>query len=392
VVVVGAGLAGLRAAEAVLSGDERARVSLLGQEAVAPYTRPPLSKAVLAGSAEVGALALRQRTQLPGRLTLRLSSPVVGSDLERREVTLADEGVVAWDGLVVASGLRARRLDVPGPTAGRYALRSAADALALRSALGSARHVVVVGAGVLGCEIASTASAQGRQVTLLDRASVPLHTAVGPVVGRCLQALHERHGVAFRGGETVAACTGGGVVDGVELTSGTHLPADLVVEAVGGLPNTEWLDAGSVDLAAGVLTGNDLLVEGRPEVAACGDVVRFPNRCSRGCCVASSTGRWPPRRPDGRGAHWSAAGPRQTTPSSRSDRVPYSWSEQHGLTVQGLGMTEGSDETVVLEQGAAGEAVFGHLRGGGLVGVTLLGMGSRLPVHRERLEVALGLR
>jgi NADPH-dependent 2,4-dienoyl-CoA reductase/sulfur reductase-like enzyme len=138
VAVVGAGLAGLRAAEAVLSCDQQARVSLLGEEAVAPYTRPPLSKAVLAGSTDVGGLALRQRPQRQGRLTLRPSSPVVASDLEGRQVTLADGAVVAWDGLVVATGLRPRRLDVPGPKAGRYALRSAADALALRSALGSA--------------------------------------------------------------------------------------------------------------------------------------------------------------------------------------------------------------------------------------------------------------
>jgi NADPH-dependent 2,4-dienoyl-CoA reductase/sulfur reductase-like enzyme len=160
-------------------------------------------------------------------------------------------------------------------------------------------------------------------------------------------------------------------VDGVELTSGSHLPADVVVEAVGGLPNTEWLDAGFGNVSSGVLTGNDLLVEGHPEVAACGDVVRFPNPLFPG--VLRRVEHWTMAAETARRAgrslvrRWAAPSvPGDVVDSIEPFRpVPYFWSEQHGSTVQGLGMTDGSDETEVLEQGAAGEAVFGHLRGAG---------------------------
>jgi NADPH-dependent 2,4-dienoyl-CoA reductase/sulfur reductase-like enzyme len=196
----------------------------------------------------------------------------------------------------------------------------------------------------------------------------------------------------------VVACTGGDVVDGVELASGSHLPADVVVEAVGGRPNTEWLDAGSMDVSSGVLTGNDLLVEGHPEVAACGDVVRFPNPLFPG--VLRRVEHWTMATETARQAGRSLVRG-WARPSAQGELVeriepfrplPYFWSEQHGLTVQGLGMIDAAEQTVELERGAAGEAAFGHLRSGRLVGVTLLGLGSRLAVHREQLEVALGLR
>jgi NADPH-dependent 2,4-dienoyl-CoA reductase/sulfur reductase-like enzyme len=187
-------------------------------------------------------------------------------------------------------------------------------------------------------------------------------------------------------------------VDGVELTSGSHLPADVVVEAVGGLPNTEWLDAGFGNVSSGVLTGNDLLVEGHPEVAACGDVVRFPNPLFPG--GAAPSGALDDGHRDGpTGGALAGPGLGEAVGPGRARRahraVPTAallLERAARLHVQGLGMIDAAEQTVQLERGAAGEAAFGHLRSGRLVGVTLLGLGSRLAVHREQLEVALGLR
>ena len=387
--MVGGSLAGLRAAEGMATQCAQVQVTVIGDESVAPYSRPELSKGVLAGVTGADTLAFRQRMHGDPRVTWRLGTTVVDSDLDRRQVHLDTGEALPWDALVVASGLRARRLDAPGPASGRHVVRDMADVHRLRTATRGARNAVVVGAGVLGCELASTLRSLGLPVTLVHRDTVPLRSALGPVVGRRLQWLHERRGVRFRLGEKVAAYSGTDRVSGVELASGDHLPADLVVEAVGSLPNTQWLRAEQVDRSDGVLTGNDLLVAGRSDVAACGDVVRFPNplypyllRRVEHWTMAGETSR----RASASllAAHGSAA----PAPAAFAP-LPYFWSEQHGMRLQGLGLVDGTDETSVLEGGADGEAVYGHRRAGRLVAVTLLAMSERLPHYRELLVESL---
>jgi NADPH-dependent 2,4-dienoyl-CoA reductase/sulfur reductase-like enzyme len=397
VAVVGGGLAALRAAEGVVAHDATARVTVLGAERAAAYARPPLSKAVLAGATDGGELAVRRRPQHQDRITLRYDAPVAGADLARREVRLLAGGTLAWDALVVATGLRPRRLDVPGPSLGRHAVRTLPDVLELRAALARARRrVVVVGAGVLGCEIASTLAAGGHTVTVVDAGTTPMERALGPVAGERVLGLHREHGVQWCPRTTVAACTGKDAVDGVVLSGGAELPADVVVEAVGSTANTGWLDGSGLDLSDGVLADNHLLVGGRPDVAACGDVVRFPNPLFPGVLrrvehwtMAGETARRaalsvldrPPGRP--------ATGRHGSPGAAPFCPLPYFWSEQHGLTLHGLGMTDDADDTLELERGPGGHVVYGHAKGGRLVAVTLFGLASRLPHYRELLLRAL---
>lgn len=282
VVVVGGSLGGLRAAEQLRAAGHDGPVTVVGEEPWLPYNRPPLSKEVLADPGDHdparlhAGIAFRRRASV-GDVDFRLGRRVVSSDLARRTVTLDDGSVLTYDGLVVATGLRARRLAVPGPTTGRHVVRTLDDACALRAALAGATRVVVVGAGFVGCETAASLHKLGVPVTVVHPEPVAFEPALGREVGAAVQRHLEAAGITFHSGVGVAAYAGAGAVAGVLLDDGRLLESGLVVEAVGSVCNTEWLEGNGLDLTDGVLTDNDLRVVGAERVVAVGDVARFPN-------------------------------------------------------------------------------------------------------------------
>lgn len=356
IAVVGASLAGLRAAEQLRAAGHTGPVTVLGAERYGPYNRPPLSKELLSAPGDPtpeelhAKVAFRRRASVAD-VDFRLGLPVVEADLGHGRLTLESGEAVAFDALVAATGLRPRRLDVPGPLAGRHALRTLDDCVALRGALHRGSRVVVIGAGFIGCEVAATALRQGCRVTVVEPAGAPMVRVLGSELAQAVQRHHEAAGIAFVIGRFPVGFTGGTRVAGVELDDGTALDADVVVEAVGSLPNVEWLAGNSgLDLSDGVLCDNRLLAAGTDRLVAVGDVARFPNPLFDDV----------PRRVE----HWSVPtdtakraaatltallGGRTPDPAPFAP-VPSFWSDQLDLRFQSFGSPGLADE-VRLEEG-----------------------------------------
>ncbi|MCT2584546.1 NAD(P)/FAD-dependent oxidoreductase [Actinophytocola gossypii] len=366
IVVVGASLGGLRAAEQLRAAGWTAEIVVVGAEPHMPYNRPPLSKEVLAGTALAGSVMLRQRPSVADAVWL-LGSPASTVDLDARAVTLADGTTLDFDGLVVATGLRPRRLTDDG-----HVLRTLDDAIRLHTAL-TARpgtRLVVVGAGFVGCEVAATARRLGADVAVVDPLPLPMVGPLGEQLAAALLTRHEERGARFHLGRTVTRFERHQVV----LDDGTVLPADVVVEAVGSRPNTEWLNGNGLDLSDGVLCDEHLRVEGLPFAVAVGDVARFPN------ARYDST----PRRVE----HWSIPGDTakhaaRTLVASLTGAavdqpafapLPTFWSDQYGQRLQAIGAPQlGTDDIRILEGDLHGDVIVGYHRDSRLVGVVGLG-------------------
>ncbi|KUM87480.1 ferredoxin reductase [Streptomyces pseudovenezuelae] len=368
-VVAGASMGGLRAAEQLRAAGWTGRITVVGDEPHMPYNRPPLSKEVLAGRAPFASLAFTPKASAAD-VEWRLGARIVASRLAERNVSLDDGSVLPYDGLVVATGMRPRRLGCPGPLTGRHTVRTIDDAQGLRDELTRpGARVVVVGAGFIGCEVAATAVALGvAEVTVVDPLPLPMVGPLGELLGRALLKRHEERGVRFALGTGVAGFAGEDRVTGVVLSDGTVLEADVVVESVGSVANTEWLDGNGLDLSDGVLTDGLLRVGGRPEVVAVGDVARFPNARYDGV----------PRRVE----HWSipadtakhAARTLVGTEQAPFAPLPTFWSDQHEFRLQSFGAPAlGKDDVRILSGDPEGDVLVGYHTGGRLVGVVALG-------------------
>jgi len=375
IVVAGGSMGGLRAAEQLRAAGWTGAITVVGDEPHMPYNRPPLSKEVLAGAAPFESLAFTPKAAAAD-VEWRLGTKVAAARLDERIVELEDGTALSYDGLVVATGMRPRRLRCPGPLAGRHTVRTLADAQGLRAELTRpGARVVVVGAGFIGCEVAATAVGLGvTEVTVVDPLPLPMVGPLGELLARALLKRHEERGVRFALGAGVAAFEGGDRVTGVVLGDGTVLPADVVVESVGSVANVEWLDGNGLDLSDGVLTDACLRVGGRPEVVAVGDVARFPNARYDGV----------PRRVE----HWSI--PTDTAKHAAKVLVshlagaqaelasfaplPTFWSDQHEFRLQSFGAPVlGLGDVRVLDGDPDGDVLVGYHSGDRLVGVVALG-------------------
>jgi NADPH-dependent 2,4-dienoyl-CoA reductase/sulfur reductase-like enzyme len=331
---VGASAAGLAAAETLRREGYDGTLTLVGDEPHAPYDRPPLSKQILAAEWDTDRLPLRTPDHLGGLgLDLRLGTAATGLDLGAREVRLADGSTVPYDGLIVATGVRPRRL----PGAGAHVLRTLDDTLALRERLTPGRRLVVVGAGFLGAEAPAVAWRLGAKVTLLEPAPVPLAHAVGEDVGAVLSRTHLDHGVNLRTGVTVTEVTENGVL----LADGEVIEADEVLVAIGSRPNTEWLADSGLNVGDGVLC--DQFCEAARNVYAAGDVARWHNPLfGTSMRIEHRTNA----AEQGMAAARNLLDPQTRKPFSP---VPYFWSDQYDMKIQAYGYLRGHDEVAVVE-------------------------------------------
>jgi 3-phenylpropionate/trans-cinnamate dioxygenase ferredoxin reductase component len=340
VAVVGASLAGLSAARALRAQGFAGRVVLIGEEAHAPYDRPPLSKDFLAGVASRSDLALEAPDDARLDLDWRLGVAAVSLHPADRAIELADGTEVRADGVVLATGARARRLPGTESVAGVHVLRTLDDAVALGADLRPGAHLVVIGAGFVGAEVASTARTLGLEVTVVEGLPVPLAGPLGTQVGAIVAGLHADHGTRLITGTGVARLVGTGRVEAVELADGRRLPADVVVVGIGAQPNIEWLEGSGLELAGGVVT-DQFGATAIPEVVAAGD-----------CAVAWSPTTGTHRRVE----HWTHALEVPTAAVATllgapapPPPLPYFWSDQYGARIQFAGHRHADDEVRIVE-------------------------------------------
>jgi NADPH-dependent 2,4-dienoyl-CoA reductase/sulfur reductase-like enzyme len=362
-VVVGASLAGLRAVEAARRSGFDGAISLVGAEPHRPYDRPPLSKAYL----EPGPppeVEFRSRDHLADLgVELHLGRPATALDAAAREVEIGTAGDrIGYDALVIATGSTARALPGGEGLAGVHVLRTLDDAVALRSALDARpRHVVVVGAGFIGSEVASGARARGFDVTLVEAAEHPLTRSLGPELGVACARLHERNGTRLRTGVGVACLEGTGSVEKVVLTDGTVLDADLVVVGIGASPAVGWLEGSGLDLDDGVVC-DERLATSLPGVHAAGDVARWTNPLFD---RAMRLEHWTSAAEQGAVAARNALDPGAATAYST---VPYFWSDWYGSRIQFVGVPGADEQRVVAGSPDEGRLVALYREGGRLVG------------------------
>ncbi|MET9492658.1 FAD/NAD(P)-binding oxidoreductase [Nocardia sp. NPDC006630] len=403
VLIVGAGLAGLRTAEELRHAGYDGELTLLGDEDRAPYDRPPLSKQFVRGELDDTALRPAEFFQ-EMRIGLRLGVAATGVDTGARQVTLSDGSTLGYDRLVIATGLRPRRIPSFPQARGVHVLRTHDDAAGLREHLGTAQRAVVIGAGFIGCELTASFRARGVDVVLVEPQPTPLAAALGEQIGALVARMHREEGVDVRCGVGVEALltthdaandvpaqantTGDSApeetaVRGVRLSDGSVVDADLVVVGVGSVPVTDWLAESGIPLAApadggGVLT-DEVGRTGVDGVWAVGDVAAW----------RLGTGR------NRRVEHWTNAGEQAKTLAyallgvdhPAAVHVPYVWSDQYNVKIQVLGSPGLADEVRIIED--QGRKFLAHLfRAGTLVAVVGAGMTGKVMKMRAQLAGA----
>jgi 3-phenylpropionate/trans-cinnamate dioxygenase ferredoxin reductase component len=278
-VIVGASLAGAKAAETLRAEGFTGRVVLVGEETERPYERPPLSKGYLHGKDPREKAYVHPADWYPQHdVELRLGVRATAVDPAGHTVTLDDGSELRYDKLLLATGSRVRLLDVPGADlAGVRYLRTLPDADGLLDDLRRARRVVVVGAGWIGLEAAAAARGHGGEVTVVEVDALPLRRVLGDEVAQVFAEVHRGHGVDFRFNSGVRELRGAdGRLTTVVLTDGTELPADLVLVGVGIRPNTELAEQAGLAVENGVAVDAALRTSD-PDIYACGDLASAEN-------------------------------------------------------------------------------------------------------------------
>ncbi len=390
VVIVGAGHAGGTLAALLRQYGHAGAVTLVGEEPIPPYQRPPLSKAWLKGEADAESLALKPLEFYAGnRIDFRPSVRGVGIDRVRKVLALSDGSELAYDVLVLATGARPIRLPIPGADLdGVLELRTAADAEALKAALGPGRTMAVVGGGYIGLEAAASARALGADAVVLEREPRILARVAGEVLSSFFRQAHETHGVRFLTGASVTGFRGeGGKVTGVELADGQVIDCDLALVGVGAVPNQELAQEAGLAVNRGVVVDLGARTSD-PAIFAIGDVTlrpmpiygrdfrmeSVPNALEQAKQVACAiTGRPAP-----------------------AGETPWQWSDQYDIKLQIAGYNFDSDQSLVRGDPASGHFAIFHLKGDQVQAVEAINsppefmmgrqlIGSRRPVDKQRL-------
>ena len=360
VVIVGAGHAGGSVAAFLRQFGFAGAIALLGEEPLAPYQRPPLSKAWLKGEVGAEALLLKPHAWYAANgVDLRLEVAVVALDADAQRVRLSDGSEIGFDAAVLATGARARALPIPGvDAAGVLALRTAADAEALKARLRAGAQVAVIGGGYVGLEAAASARTLGAEVVVLERAERLLARVACEELSTFYLDLHRAHGVRVElGAEVRALETAGGAVVGVRLGDGRVLPCDVALVGVGAQPNDELARAAGLACEDGVLVDEHARTS-HPAVYAAGDVTCRPlAHFAHRHRLESVPNALEQARQAAAAIVGRAAPPAET---------PWFWSDQYDVKLQIAGLPLDCDARVVRgERRGSSFAVF-HLHAGRL--------------------------
>ncbi len=360
-VIVGAGLAGAKAAETLRAEGFTGRVILIGDERDHPYERPPLSKGYLDGKADRDSVFTHERPWYAGAdVELHLGQPVTALDRYAKTVQLGDNTVIHYDKLLLATGSEPRRLDIPGTDlAGVHHLRRLAHADRLRNVLAALGrdngHLVIAGAGWIGLEVAAAARGYGAEVTVVEAEPTPLHQVIGPELGQIFTELHSSHGVRFHFGARLTEITGqDGMVLAARTDDGEEHPAHDVLAAIGAAPRSALAEAAGLELAerahGGGIAVDASLRTSDPHIYAAGDV---------------AAAHHPLLGTRLRVEHWAnalnggpAAARAMLGQDVTYDRIPYFFSDQYDLGLEYSGWAPPGSYDEVILRGDAGKREF----------------------------------
>jgi 3-phenylpropionate/trans-cinnamate dioxygenase ferredoxin reductase subunit len=362
-VIIGASLAGAKAAQTLREEGFTGRLVLVGAETERPYERPPLTKGFLLGKeAQEKAYVHDEGWYTDHNVELLLGVAAVGIDRSAHEVRLADGGTLSYDRLLLTTGASPRRLSAPGADlGGLYYIRTMRDSTALRDAIRPGdKRVVVVGAGWIGLETAAAAREYGNEVTIVEPEAAPLYRHLGPELGGSFADLHRDHGVEMLLGEGVSAISGSGRLTGVVTSGDRELPADLVIVGIGVVPNTGLAEAAGLEVNNGIVVDESLRTSD-PDIYAAGDVANFQH---------------PLLGKRIRVEHWAnalnggpAAARAMLGQKVAYDRIPYFFTDQYelGMETSGVSIPGEYDEVVYRGDVKSLEYVAFWLSGGRVV-------------------------
>ncbi|MFZ4071385.1 MAG: NAD(P)/FAD-dependent oxidoreductase [Caulobacterales bacterium] len=363
VVILGAGQAGGETALRLRAGGFQGEITLIGDEPIAPYQRPPLSKAYLTGELDADRLPLRPlEVYAAENIHLLLGRRANWIDRQRKRVRLEGGQELPYDALVIATGARPRRLTAPGADLpGVHVLRSAADVAAIKAELKSGARLAVIGAGYIGLEAAASARKLGAEVTVLEAAVRPLARVTSPEVAGFFLDQHVAHGVQFRLAAQAAVFKGSDRVRAVGLADGDEVAADLVIVGVGVIADVGLAEKAGLIIDNGIVTDRACRTTD-PAIYAIGDVARRPmthygGRMERLESVHSAI----------EGAKIAAAGILGAPPPA--EETPWFWSDQYDLKLQIAGLFQGYDQLVVRGSMEAKSFAVFYLRAGQLLAV-----------------------
>ncbi|UAK32740.1 FAD-dependent oxidoreductase [Nocardia asteroides] len=348
-VIVGGGLGAAKIAETLRAKDFPGSVTLISAEEHLPYDRPPLSKDHLAGKKSFTEfLVAPPQWYRDHHVEVRLGTTVTGLDPAAKTITLPDGSTLPYDKLALATGSTPRTLSVPGADAPNvYTLRTIEDSDTLIELFGSARRIVVIGAGWIGLEVTAAARAAGVEVTIVERADLPLRAVLGPEMGRVFADLHRANGVDFRFEAQVEAITtedaiATEVANGVRLADGSTIEADAVLVAVGARPNVDLAADAGLAVEDGVLV-DERLITSDPDIVAVGDIAAHQH---------------PVLGRRIRVEHWAnalnqpaVAAATMLGEQAAYDRLPYFFTDQYDLGMEYTGFTTPGDYARVVVRG-----------------------------------------
>jgi 3-phenylpropionate/trans-cinnamate dioxygenase ferredoxin reductase subunit len=368
IAIVGAGQAAAQAVETLIKRGHSGQVTLIGDEGLLPYQRPPLSKKFLAGTLDRDRLLIRHAAHYTDHgVDLRLGFAAVSIDRTLRRLDIADGSSIEYDGLLLATGSHPRLLPLSGAElVGVHYLRSVADVDRLRAELAPGRRVVIIGGGYIGLEVAATCREAGLDVTVLEAADRVMNRVVSPALSAFYEAEHARHGVHIRCGARIdclvpsGASSGTQKVAAVRLDDGHEVPADFVLVAIGVLPTDALARAAGLDCDNGILV-DDHCRTSDPHIWAAGDCARHPS-IHYGTRVRLES-------VDNAFEQGTSAALNMLGIATVHDKVPWFWSDQFDLKMVIVGLSAAHDEVVLRGDPSSRAFSVCYLRDGELIAV-----------------------
>ena len=384
IVIIGAGQAGGEAAFALREGGFAGPVTIVGEEPHIPYERPPLSKGMLVGDSEPADTYLReQAAYAENDITLKLDVSARTIDRAGRGIELSDDSALEYDKLLLATGARVRRLDLPGADLdGVFYVRNIADSLSLRAALTPGAKLVVIGGGYIGLEVAASARKRGCEVTVVEVADRIMNRVVAPEMSAHFAGVHSAAGVDIRTDIGPAAIEGDGRVRELSLSDGSRIAADVIVIGIGVIPNTELAQDAGLEVDNGIRV-DEFTRTGDQNVFAAGDVTNHVNPLLGRSLRLES---WQNAQNQAIAAAKIMLGGDQP-----HAEIPWFWSDQYDINLQMVGAPESWDQVVRRDGGEEGRFTLFYMAGDKLVATNTVDNAGDIRPSRQLIEKATSL-